>query len=176
MELVETAQIWKQRPHIMMYFQDTVNERPTDFLGKFYDGHDPWREQMPELLVVLVASSVVVWVCRCISGTLLFRDLIWEMESAWDLQDFVKMFGCTICRVSFVKMFKCTMHRVCCQNFLWLCKFFCSGETIWHLVYSVKRTFAGQFYVWKWKTSQQLWNLQRGIKMACVAKDCVTAL
>ncbi|KAK7112724.1 NADH dehydrogenase [ubiquinone] 1 alpha subcomplex subunit 6-like [Littorina saxatilis] len=41
MELVETAQIWKQRPHIMKYFEDTVNERPADFLGKFYDGHDP---------------------------------------------------------------------------------------------------------------------------------------
>eukprot|EP00745_Piridium_sociabile_P029238 TRINITY_DN47663_c0_g1_i2.p1 TRINITY_DN47663_c0_g1~~TRINITY_DN47663_c0_g1_i2.p1 ORF type:complete len:135 (-),score=28.69 TRINITY_DN47663_c0_g1_i2:664-1038(-) len=41
MDLVETANIWKQRPHIMKYFEDSVNEKPTDFLGKFYDGHDP---------------------------------------------------------------------------------------------------------------------------------------
>ncbi|XP_025104599.1 NADH dehydrogenase [ubiquinone] 1 alpha subcomplex subunit 6-like [Pomacea canaliculata] len=41
MDLVETTQIWKQRPHIMMYFKDTVNQRPSDFLGKFFDGHDP---------------------------------------------------------------------------------------------------------------------------------------
>ncbi|KAK7493278.1 hypothetical protein BaRGS_00015404 [Batillaria attramentaria] len=41
MDLVETAGIWKQRPHIMMYFQDTVNPRPPGFLEKFYEGHDP---------------------------------------------------------------------------------------------------------------------------------------
>jgi NADH dehydrogenase (ubiquinone) 1 alpha subcomplex subunit 6 len=46
MDLVETTQIWKQRPHIMKYFQDSVNKRPTDFLGKFYDGHDPWTHVM----------------------------------------------------------------------------------------------------------------------------------
>ena len=36
MELVETAEIWKQRSHVMTYFMDTVDKKPTDFLGKFF--------------------------------------------------------------------------------------------------------------------------------------------
>ncbi|XP_005094202.1 NADH dehydrogenase [ubiquinone] 1 alpha subcomplex subunit 6 [Aplysia californica] len=40
MDLVETANIWKQRNHIMMFFQDTVNPKPADFLSKFYEGQD----------------------------------------------------------------------------------------------------------------------------------------
>ena len=40
MDLVETTQIWKQRTHVMMFFNDTYNEKPTDFLGKFYEGTD----------------------------------------------------------------------------------------------------------------------------------------
>uniref|UniRef100_A0A2C9JZP1 NADH dehydrogenase [ubiquinone] 1 alpha subcomplex subunit 6 n=1 Tax=Biomphalaria glabrata TaxID=6526 RepID=A0A2C9JZP1_BIOGL len=40
MDLVETANIWKQRNHVMMFFKDTVNPKPTDFLSKFYEGND----------------------------------------------------------------------------------------------------------------------------------------
>jgi hypothetical protein len=35
MELVETAEIWKQRGHIMDYFNKGP-EKPRDFLSKFY--------------------------------------------------------------------------------------------------------------------------------------------
>jgi hypothetical protein len=37
MELVETAEIWKQRGHIMNYFMDTVEKKQTDFMSKFYN-------------------------------------------------------------------------------------------------------------------------------------------
>ncbi|XP_064626021.1 NADH dehydrogenase [ubiquinone] 1 alpha subcomplex subunit 6-like [Lineus longissimus] len=40
MDLVETAQIWKQKTHVMKFFGDTVNKKPADFLSKFYDGHE----------------------------------------------------------------------------------------------------------------------------------------
>ena len=41
MELVETANIWKQKNHIMNYFKQTEVKKSKDFLTSFYDGHNP---------------------------------------------------------------------------------------------------------------------------------------
>ncbi|XP_023222809.1 NADH dehydrogenase [ubiquinone] 1 alpha subcomplex subunit 6-like [Centruroides sculpturatus] len=40
MELVEAMNAWKQKTHIMAYFQDTANKKPTDFLSKFFAGQE----------------------------------------------------------------------------------------------------------------------------------------
>jgi predicted secreted protein len=39
MELKETSNIWKQRNHVMVNFQDTTNPKPRDFLSRFYEGY-----------------------------------------------------------------------------------------------------------------------------------------
>ncbi|XP_071455158.1 NADH dehydrogenase [ubiquinone] 1 alpha subcomplex subunit 6 [Hetaerina americana] len=40
MELKEVANKWKQKGHIMTYFKDTIEPKPTDFLSKFFAGHE----------------------------------------------------------------------------------------------------------------------------------------
>ncbi|XP_054258582.1 NADH dehydrogenase [ubiquinone] 1 alpha subcomplex subunit 6-like [Macrosteles quadrilineatus] len=40
MELKEIVNKWKQECHLMMYFKDTVEPKPKDFLSKFMSGSD----------------------------------------------------------------------------------------------------------------------------------------
>ncbi|KAJ8681431.1 hypothetical protein QAD02_017218 [Eretmocerus hayati] len=41
MELKEVVEKFKNKGALMFYFKDTVEPKPTDFLGKFMSGHDP---------------------------------------------------------------------------------------------------------------------------------------
>lgn len=38
MDLKESVNIWKQKGHIMKYWQESVEQKPTDFLSKFFSG------------------------------------------------------------------------------------------------------------------------------------------
>lgn len=42
MELKESVEIWKQKGHIMRYWKETVEPKPTDFLSKFLNNQN-WR-------------------------------------------------------------------------------------------------------------------------------------
>ncbi|KAG8177416.1 hypothetical protein JTE90_020444 [Oedothorax gibbosus] len=38
MELEESVKGWKQKSHVMMYFGQTVQKKPKDFLSRFFSG------------------------------------------------------------------------------------------------------------------------------------------
>lgn len=40
MELQEVANVWKPKSHVMHYWKETWEKKPTDFMSKFLQGHD----------------------------------------------------------------------------------------------------------------------------------------
>lgn len=40
MELKESVEIWKQKAHIMRYWKESQEPKPTDFLSKFLSGQN----------------------------------------------------------------------------------------------------------------------------------------
>ena len=40
MELKETVEIWKQKAHLMRYWKESEEVKPTDFLSKFISGNN----------------------------------------------------------------------------------------------------------------------------------------
>jgi NADH dehydrogenase (ubiquinone) 1 alpha subcomplex subunit 6 len=40
MELMETVNMWKQTSHLMRYFKESWNLKPTDFMSKFLSGKE----------------------------------------------------------------------------------------------------------------------------------------
>ena len=62
MELKETSNIWKQRNHVMINFQDTTNPKPSDFLSRFYEGYN-WEKQYSVERFYLHINKYYIFVC-----------------------------------------------------------------------------------------------------------------
>jgi hypothetical protein len=62
MELKETSNIWKQRNHVMINFQDTTNPKPSDFLSRFYEGYN-WEKKYSVERFHLHINKYYIFVC-----------------------------------------------------------------------------------------------------------------